>query len=105
MSLKLLKYLLSLLQTVPVSDEIQDVISLQYVKTLQPQTETSVKPISIMCAFANSKLIPILSIILWTIATDEIYSREIDWTFCHPVSMYQRQFEFLKNNKIKVQRW
>lgn len=64
MSLKLLKYLLSLLQTVPVSDEIQVVISLQYVKTLQPQTETSVKPISIMCAFANSKLIPILSIIM-----------------------------------------
>lgn len=64
MSLKLLKYLLSLLQTVPVSDEIQVVISLQYVKTLKPQTETSVKPISIMCAFANSKLIPILSIIM-----------------------------------------
>lgn len=48
----------------PTKDEIQVVISLQYVKTLQPQTETSVKPISIMCAFANSKLIPILSIIM-----------------------------------------
>lgn len=79
MPLKLLKYLLSLLQIVPVSDEIQVVISLQCVKTLQPHTETSAffKAISIMCAFAHSKLISILKYHYEQIATEYILERLI----------------------------